>query len=151
MIISEILHFRWLIVLMNHRSTLKIEYPSKFFQPNVFSVPSTKWSPKCMNLVRNSISVNITQRLHHLVPAKPCLSLKVSGSLVPTALEMGETQSPNDALQDISTQYKIPSPQVFTSFNALKDRIKHHYDFCSEYYYSLWYCVQVWLRVSALN
>lgn len=59
------------------------------------------------------------------------------------AFEMGQTlistQSPDHAPQDISTQYEIPLPQVFTTFNALKDRIKHHYELCSEYYYSLWY------------
>ena len=39
---------------------------------------------------------------------------------------------------DISSQYEIPSLQVFTSFSALKDRIRHHYELCSDYYYSLW-------------
>lgn len=39
---------------------------------------------------------------------------------------------------DISEQYEIPAPEPFISFNALKDRIRHHYEVCSDYYYSLW-------------
>ena len=35
-------------------------------------------------------------------------------------------------------QYEIPDPEPFISFNALKDRIRHHYEVCSDYYYSLW-------------
>ncbi|KAE8444294.1 hypothetical protein EG329_000701 [Mollisiaceae sp. DMI_Dod_QoI] len=34
--------------------------------------------------------------------------------------------------------YEIPEPEPFISFNALKDRIKHHYELASDYYYSLW-------------
>lgn len=40
---------------------------------------------------------------------------------------------------DISSQYETPAPEPFVSFNALKDRIRHHYEICSDYYYSLWY------------
>lgn len=43
-----------------------------------------------------------------------------------------------DVSHDISSQYGTPPAEPFTSFNALKDRIKHHYEVCSEYYYSLW-------------
>jgi tocopherol O-methyltransferase len=39
---------------------------------------------------------------------------------------------------DISEQYETPAPEPFISFNALKDRIRHHYEVCSDYYYSLW-------------
>lgn len=34
--------------------------------------------------------------------------------------------------------YEIPEPEPFISFNALKDRIRHHYELASDYYYSLW-------------
>lgn len=44
-----------------------------------------------------------------------------------------------DTSHDLSSQYGSLPPEPFTSFNALKDRIKHHYEICSEYYYSLWY------------
>jgi tocopherol O-methyltransferase len=38
--------------------------------------------------------------------------------------------------------YEIPEPGPFISFNALKDRIRHHYELASDYYYSLWYVTQ---------
>lgn len=33
----------------------------------------------------------------------------------------------------------LPEPEPFISFNALKDRIRHHYEVASDYYYGLWY------------
>ena len=41
--------------------------------------------------------------------------------------------------QDIGDDYEIPLPESSASFAALKDRIKHHYEIASDYYYSLWY------------
>ena len=41
--------------------------------------------------------------------------------------------------QDIGDNYEIPPPESSASFAALKDRIKHHYEIASDYYYSLWY------------
>lgn len=38
---------------------------------------------------------------------------------------------------DVSASYPTPAP-VFSTFDALKDRIKQHYELCSDYYYSLW-------------
>ncbi|KAH6680594.1 tocopherol O-methyltransferase [Halenospora varia] len=35
-------------------------------------------------------------------------------------------------------KYTIPEPEPFVSFQALKDRIRHHYELASDYYYSLW-------------
>ena len=40
---------------------------------------------------------------------------------------------------DLGNKYEIPEPEPFISFNALKDRIRHHYELASDYYYSLWY------------
>ena len=40
---------------------------------------------------------------------------------------------------DIGDAYEIPPPESSASFAALKDRIKHHYEIASDYYYSLWY------------
>jgi hypothetical protein len=45
----------------------------------------------------------------------------------------------NGSADEISAQYETPTPEPFISFNALKDRIRHHYEICSDYYYSLWY------------
>jgi hypothetical protein len=36
-------------------------------------------------------------------------------------------------------KYEIPEAEPFISFAALKDRIRHHYELASDYYYSLWY------------
>lgn len=48
------------------------------------------------------------------------------------------SQSDLRSNHDISANYETPSPEPFTSFGALKDRIKRHYELCSDYYYSLW-------------
>lgn len=40
--------------------------------------------------------------------------------------------------KDIGDQHPLPPPEPFVSFSALKDRIRHHYEICSDYYYSLW-------------
>lgn len=40
--------------------------------------------------------------------------------------------------KDIGDEYSIPEPEPFSSFSALKNRIRHHYDVASDYYYSLW-------------
>ena len=40
---------------------------------------------------------------------------------------------------DIGDNYEIPPPESSSSFAGLKDRIKRHYEICSNYYYSLWY------------
>ena len=34
--------------------------------------------------------------------------------------------------------HAIPAFEPHSSFTALKDRIKQHYDLASDYYYSLW-------------
>ncbi|KAI9734774.1 MAG: hypothetical protein M1818_006761 [Claussenomyces sp. TS43310] len=39
---------------------------------------------------------------------------------------------------DVGAQYEIPAPELHGSFGALKDRIRHHYEMASDYYYSLW-------------
>jgi tocopherol O-methyltransferase len=39
---------------------------------------------------------------------------------------------------EVIANYDIPEPEPFISFNALKDRIRHHYELASDYYYSLW-------------
>lgn len=39
---------------------------------------------------------------------------------------------------DVGNDYEIPAPEPFTTFGALKDRIRHHYELASDYYYSLW-------------
>ncbi|KAL9009612.1 MAG: hypothetical protein Q9173_005376 [Seirophora scorigena] len=49
-----------------------------------------------------------------------------------------ESHDPSFAELDLSKQYPTPPPESVTSFAALKDRIKHHYELASDYYYSLW-------------
>ena len=41
--------------------------------------------------------------------------------------------------RDIGDDYEIPPAEPSASFAGLKDRIKRHYEICSDYYYSLWY------------
>lgn len=44
----------------------------------------------------------------------------------------------SEASRDVSKDYEIPAPVAPTTVSALKERIKRHYEICSEYYYSLW-------------
>ncbi|KAH8812346.1 tocopherol O-methyltransferase [Xylogone sp. PMI_703] len=39
---------------------------------------------------------------------------------------------------DIGDQYETPPTENHGSFTALKERIRHHYELASDYYYSLW-------------
>lgn len=39
---------------------------------------------------------------------------------------------------DLSTQYETPMGLQHTTMQALKDRIKLHYDLASDYYLNLW-------------
>jgi hypothetical protein len=57
--------------------------------------------------------------------------------LNPTELNGGVEKS--DGATDLGEKYEIPEPEPFISFNALKVRIRHHYELASDYYYSLWY------------
>ena len=43
-----------------------------------------------------------------------------------------------DEENEVIAKYDIPEPEPFISFSALKDRIRHHYELASDYYYSLW-------------
>ncbi|KAK4168016.1 gamma-tocopherol methyltransferase [Cladorrhinum sp. PSN259] len=46
--------------------------------------------------------------------------------------------SKDDAITDLSTQYDTPLGLAHTTMQALKGRIKLHYDLASDYYLSLW-------------
>ncbi|KIX08394.1 uncharacterized protein Z518_03050 [Rhinocladiella mackenziei CBS 650.93] len=49
------------------------------------------------------------------------------------------TTSTNEGHQGhIGDQYEVPAYEPHSSFTALKQRIRHHYDLASDYYYSLW-------------
>lgn len=45
---------------------------------------------------------------------------------------------------DLSKQYDTPMGLAHTTMQALKDRIKLHYDLASDYYLSLWYVMPLW-------
>jgi hypothetical protein len=45
------------------------------------------------------------------------------------------------ATDKVSAQYEIPEAAPFISYDALKARIRHHYELASDYYYSLWYAI----------
>jgi hypothetical protein len=51
-----------------------------------------------------------------------------------------QTQTP-EKTEAVIEKYGIPEPEPFISFAALKDRIRHHYELASDYYYSLWYII----------
>jgi len=61
-------------------------------------------------------------------------------STTPSRVEANKcTESKETDAQEVIDKYEIPEPQPFISFNALKERIRHHYELASDYYYSLWY------------
>ena len=43
----------------------------------------------------------------------------------------------DDFSEDVGAKY-YAAPSAFISFDALKARIRDHYEVCSDYYYSLW-------------
>ena len=53
------------------------------------------------------------------------------------------TTDPTPQSQDLSKDYDNPLEKPETSYinsvTVLKDRIRHHYEICSDYYLSLWY------------
>jgi tocopherol O-methyltransferase len=46
---------------------------------------------------------------------------------------------PHDSDDDIGAKYSAVPRSAFTSFDALKGRIREHYEVCSDHYYSLWH------------
>jgi hypothetical protein len=54
----------------------------------------------------------------------------------PPTVNGAESESEATAL---SKQYETPMGLAHTTIQALKDRIKLHYDLASDYYLSLWY------------
>ena len=63
----------------------------------------------------------------------------MEGQSVAPELKPSKSPNLNNEAHDISQDYEIPAPLPSTSMNALKERIKYHYEVCSDYYYSLWY------------
>lgn len=63
----------------------------------------------------------------------------MDGQSVAPELESSTQPVFNHEAHDISNDYEIPAPLPSTSMSALKERIKGHYEICSDYYYSLWY------------
>jgi len=53
--------------------------------------------------------------------------------------EDGASNVDTTSHRHIGDQYEVPAYQPHSSFAALKDRIRQHYDLASDYYYSLWY------------
>ena len=56
---------------------------------------------------------------------------------IPTDVTDPKTQEKSN--EAIINAYDIPETESHSSFNALKDRIRHHYELASDYYYRLWY------------
>ena len=49
------------------------------------------------------------------------------------------TNAAGEETTDLSKQYETPMGLAHTTMQALKDRIKLHYDLASDYYLNLWY------------
>lgn len=62
-----------------------------------------------------------------------------------------DTSTSTGGTVDLSNQYETPAPEPHASFSTLKDRIRHHYELCSDYYYSLWYGALCFSLISLLS
>ncbi|KAJ4503983.1 hypothetical protein HRR83_007714 [Exophiala dermatitidis] len=51
---------------------------------------------------------------------------------------MGEPTPSVEPTSHIGDNYEVPNPEPHSSFTTLKERIRHHYELASDYYYSLW-------------
>lgn len=58
-----------------------------------------------------------------------------------STVSAGNAPPPNaeDEVTELSKQYETPMGLAHTTMQALKDRIKLHYDLASDYYLNLWY------------
>ncbi|KAI9712894.1 MAG: hypothetical protein M1812_006763 [Candelaria pacifica] len=61
-----------------------------------------------------------------------------SNTAAPEVQTDSQLHVPIQTSDEISKDYETPAPAGFTSFDALKSRIRRHYELCSDYYYSLW-------------
>jgi hypothetical protein len=68
------------------------------------------------------------------VGAAPIMEARTSGL---TTARPKSGAAAKDDMEDPSVAYPTPDP-VQGSFDNLKERIKAHYELCSDYYYSLW-------------
>ncbi|KAL8836145.1 MAG: hypothetical protein Q9170_003038 [Blastenia crenularia] len=64
--------------------------------------------------------------------------MEVTMSPTSASASLNQQVEPHSDQSELSQQYPPPAPEPMTSFAALKDRIKYHYDNASDYYYSLW-------------
>ncbi|KAJ9602603.1 hypothetical protein H2200_012796 [Cladophialophora chaetospira] len=61
--------------------------------------------------------------------------------------DSGEPAATAQVQEDASTRghvgdkYEVPTFEPHNSFDTLKQRIRHHYELASDYYYSLWYAL----------
>lgn len=59
-----------------------------------------------------------------------------------TPTTQNASSTATDEVTDLSKQYDTPLGLAHTTMQALKDRIKLHYDLASDYYLSLWYVLK---------
>ncbi|KAL8698347.1 MAG: hypothetical protein Q9201_006627 [Fulgogasparrea decipioides] len=65
------------------------------------------------------------------------MDAKASPLVIPAPPPSDHRRTPSNE-HGIAEQYEIPPPEPIASFAALKDRIRHHYELASDYYYTLW-------------
>ena len=72
--------------------------------------------------------------------ADPESKSTAASSHSPSAAHYSDEKATAIASKEVPVEelYETPPPEAFTSFSALKARIKQHYDVASDYYYSLW-------------
>lgn len=64
------------------------------------------------------------------------------GSISPLPVTIGADAQDYNSTKDqqvVGNTYEIPNAEPHSSFDALKERIRFHYEQASDYYYRLWY------------
>ena len=60
-----------------------------------------------------------------------------NGSAIPASAESNVHPGTNEA-DHVGDKFEVPAYEEHSSFDGLKQRIRHHYELASDYYYSLW-------------
>ena len=63
-------------------------------------------------------------------------------------LHEGIDKGINEA-QHVGDKFEVPAYEEPLSYDSLKQRIRHHYELASDYYYSLWCVLKLYRRTQA--
>jgi predicted transcriptional regulator len=63
---------------------------------------------------------------------------------LPETTDKAQSSAPNAAENGhVGDKFEVPAFEEHSSFDSLKERIRHHYELASDYYYSLWQVLKI--------